>query len=177
MTHSQSCTSFLSQSAGTVVLGAALASCAVETPPQVRTNAGVAVAVSHINLIPPAAEQAQRLQLHKSLKSKLQSKGIAISKDADAIGEVAIASAAGSVGLYASDAESNDENARAIAQTRDPHWLDACKAQRVKASLAVFHISTGELIQRSEVETNICEDKAPPVEQLAELLASEVAGK
>lgn len=155
---------------------ALISGCAVNAPPVLRSDNGLSRDISRIHLITPEENQPQRIALHDALSDALGAKGIEVSDDANTIGEVAIAGSPSTVGLYAGEAGASDDNARPIAQIRKSRWYDGCKASRMKASLAVFDRTSGDLITRSEVESVTCEGDPMPMAEIAELLVDEVTG-
>jgi len=151
-----------------------LAGCAVQTPPEIRSSRGDAASLSAVQLVSGDPADTQRAAFYSALKAELTAQGITVSETAPMVTDYAIATSAADLELYASEAGKTEEPPERIADPRESHWTDRCKATRIRATLSVFERASGTLRKSSIAHATGCADQAPPFDELAKLLVADV---
>lgn len=157
-----------------LLLPALVSGCAVRSTPEIKTSDGAKLILGSIHLLLPEAEQSQRLAMHAALTDALSGRGIAVSKDAETVGEFSVSSGDAQVGVYVSEAGKSDREPRPVSEPRKSRWLDLCTPVRVQAGLAVFDRSSGKLAKRSSAQATVCEGDELPFTELAAILTDNI---
>ncbi|MEL6530348.1 MAG: hypothetical protein AAFQ27_10320 [Pseudomonadota bacterium] len=156
---------------------ACLAGCSVQSPPELRTSIGTAPSsIAQMQLIAPDSDQTQRGQFHQAVSRELQQRGVTLSETAGLVADLAMSVSPGPVGVFASEAGKTDNQPTQIGSTRKSRWYDSCEAVRVEASLALYDRTSGGLMKSGKAESFMCENGAPPYEDLARLLVDDLFG-
>jgi hypothetical protein len=153
-----------------------LSACAVRSEPVLTSSSGPAGQFQEITLVIEEGASEPRNLLHSALASELSSRNIGFSDRAPYVGDYSISTSGAEVPLYTSQAGKTEDAPAAVVVVRERKWSDSCEAVRTRATLAVFRVSDGLLLNRSIAEAIICDGDTPPFEGLAKALVDGVAG-
>jgi len=151
-----------------------LMSCTVRSDPVVTSAPANPISITAISFVLEDDTPASRLALLSALKTQLVARGIDVDEGAPFVGDLALSNIAADVPLYASEAGQSQSEPEPIVEVREPRWIDACKAARTRATLAIFRVSDGALVNRSIAEAIVCADDEPPFAGLAKTLIDDI---
>jgi len=152
-----------------------LAGCSVQSPPVIRTSAGIAPpSITQVHIVEPDGEQTQRGLFYSAITRELQRRGVERSDSAPFVADLAFSVSSSSIGVFASEAGETSAEPEQLATTREPRWYDSCQAARVEASLVLYNRTDGTLQKSGEAEGIICEDGELPFDGIARLLADDL---
>lgn len=154
----------------------ATSGCAVRTPPVTSHSDGFSGQIRSVEFVEADNSNEAGNALRNAVSSKFTGRGIAATSASPASHVVDLAVARHDAEMSLRTGSRDAKNFNNQVEPRSGHWLDGCKAERVRATLALYDGGSGKLAGRSSAETTVCAGDALDFDGLANSLVSGLLG-
>jgi hypothetical protein len=148
-----------------------LSACAVGSPATITSTQGSTQSIQSVELLAAEEVTGLRGQFLAELQKSLGSRGIALERGAEFVGDFSVSERSAELGLQAiSDDTEGQTDARAPEPGYQSRWYDKCSPHRVSASLVIYSRASGEVRAKSSGEFLSCPGDLAELSNLANLL-------
>lgn len=155
-----------------LILLATASGCVVRTPPITSASNAISTKFESVKFVEVEEETANRASFQQALIGSLEARGVSQTSTASHVADFALAKHDAQMSLRTGTV--TGETFSNVVEPRKGHWLDQCKAERVRATLALYNAASGELEARSSAQSTICAGDTVAYRDIADVLVSEV---